>query len=66
MKKKWEKLKKSLMCSILKEEALSIPKVYSFLIQDLIDALNSVDYKGKENTLYQQLLNMAADGEGEI
>ena len=54
------------MCSILKEEALSIPKVYSFLIQDLIDALNSVDYKGKENTLYQQLLNMAADGEGEI
>ena len=25
-----------------------------------------MDYKGKENTVYQQLLNMAADGEGEI
>jgi hypothetical protein len=33
---------------------------------ELIQALKSVDYKGVENTVYQQLLDLAADGEGEI
>ena len=45
-----------------KEKASSTPHVFLLLMKELLDALNAVDYKGKENTVYQQLMNLAADG----
>lgn len=57
---------KLLICLTLKEPVLLTPEVHSTLIPDLKAALDSLGFEAQNQTIYQMIADLDADGAGSI
>lgn len=64
LNKKFYKLKKLLIFLILMEEDLLIQKVFYFVIKELKAAMTSLGFESKNQTIYQMIADLDADGSG--
>lgn len=65
-KKKFLKSKKPLIYSTLMEEDPSIQKVSRSIILELKAAMTSLGFESKNQTIYQMIADLDADGSGQI
>ena len=65
-KKKFLKSKKLLIYSTLMEEDPSIQKVSRSIILELKAAMTSLGFESKNQTIYQMIADLDADGSGQI
>lgn len=63
---KSQKLNKHLICSILIKVDQLIPEVHSFINSDLKAALDSLGFDAQNQTIYQMISDLDADGAGNI
>ena len=66
LKKKFYKLKRPLTCLILMEEDPSILKVIPKSNLELKAAMTSLGFESKNQTIYQMIADLDADGSGQI
>jgi hypothetical protein len=64
LKKKFYKLKKPSICSILMEEDPLIQNVVHLFISELKAAMTSLGFESKNQTIYQMIADLDADGSG--
>lgn len=65
-KKRFWKSKKPSICLTLMEEDPSTLNVHSYVILELKAAMTSLGFESKNQTIYQMISDLDADGSGQI